>query len=65
MIYFYVHKSTVNGQWYFNIRSSGNHQIIATSEGYRNKQDALSTIHVIRNAATARVYDASTEQWAA
>lgn len=66
MIYFYVHKSAVNGQWYFNIRSAGNHQVISTSEGYHNKQDALNTINVIRNgAATARIYDASTEQWAA
>lgn len=66
MIYFYVYKSAVNGQWYFNIRSGGNHQVIAASEGYHNKQDALSTIHVIRRgAATSRIYDASTEQWAA
>lgn len=66
MIYFYLYKSAANGHWYFNIRSLGNHQVIATSEGYHNKQDALSTIHVIRNgAAIARIYDAYTEQWAA
>lgn len=66
MIYFYVHKSTINNQWYFNIRSVGNHQIIATSEGYHNKHDALSTINVIRyGAATARIFDASIQQWAA
>lgn len=66
MIYFYVHKSTTNGQWYFNICSAGNNKVIATSEGYHNKQDAFSTINVIRRgAATARVYDASTQQWAA
>jgi uncharacterized protein YegP (UPF0339 family) len=66
MIYFYVHKSAVNGQWYFNIRSVGNHKVIATSEGYHNKQDAWSTINVIRaGAAAAGIYDASTERWAA
>ena len=66
MIYFYVFKSAVNNQWYFNIRSSGNHHILATSEGYHNKQDALSTINVIRNGArTAQIYDDSTKQWAA
>lgn len=65
-MYFYLHKSTINNQWYFNIRSSGNQKVIATSEGYHNKQDAISTINVIRNGArAAQIYDASTQQWAA
>jgi uncharacterized protein len=66
MLYFYLHKSNINNQWYFNIRSQGNHQIVASSEGYHNKADALATINLIkRGAATASVYDASTSQWAA
>jgi len=65
-IYFFLHKSTVNGQWYFNVRSTGNHHVVATSEGYHNKQDAIRTINVIRGgAATASIYDDSVKQWAA
>jgi uncharacterized protein len=66
MIYFYLFKSPANQQWYFSIRSTGNHAVVVSSEGYHNKQDARSTIDLIRKgAANASVYDASTEQWAA
>jgi len=65
MSYFYLYKSTANSQWYFSIRAA-NHERIAQSEGYHNKQDALNTINLIRRtASTARVFDASVEQWAA
>jgi uncharacterized protein len=65
MIYFVLFKSPVNQQWYFRIRSA-NHHTIASSEGYHNKQDAVNTIQVIRvGAASAGVYDESTQQWAA
>lgn len=64
-MYFYLFKSNVNHQWYFNIRAA-NHEVIATSEGYHNKQDAVSTINVIRRgAAIAGIFDASVSQWAA
>ncbi|EIL87233.1 YegP family protein, partial [Rhodanobacter spathiphylli] len=64
-MYFYLFKSTANNQWYFNIRAA-NHERIASSEGYHNKQDAINTINVIRRgAATAGIYDASVEKWAA
>ncbi len=64
-MYFYLFKSNVNNQWFFNIRAA-NHETIAASEGYHNKQDAVSTINVIRRgAATAAVYDASIDKWAA
>lgn len=64
-MYFYLFKSTSNNQWYFNIRAA-NHERIASSEGYWNKQDAINTINVIRRGAgSARIFDASTEQWAA
>ncbi|MDR6842829.1 YegP family protein [Pseudoxanthomonas sacheonensis] len=65
LMYFYIFKSDVNNQWYFNIRSA-NHERIASSEGYHNKQDALSTINVIKaGAAGAPIYDASLSKWAA
>jgi len=64
-MYFYLFKSNANNQWYFNIRAA-NHERIASSEGYHNKQDAVNTINVIRRgAATAAIYDASIEKWAA
>lgn len=64
-MYFYLFKSNVNHQWYFNIRAA-NHERIAASEGYHNKQDAIHTINVIRRGAgSAGIYDASTEKWAA
>lgn len=64
-MYFYLFKSSANNQWYFNIRSA-NHERIAASEGYHNKQDAINTINVIRRGAgTAGIYDASVEKWAA
>jgi uncharacterized protein len=67
MIYFSLFKSSNNQQWYFNIRSAaGKQEVLAASEGYHNKQDALHTINVIRRGATtARIYDFSTQQWAA
>lgn len=64
-MYFYLFKSNVNNQWYFNIRAA-NHERIAVSEGYYNKQDAVSTLNVIRRGAvSAGIYDASVEKWAA
>jgi len=64
-MYFYLFKSNVNHQWYFNIRAA-NHERIAASEGYHNKQDAIHTINVIRRgASSAGIYDASVEKWAA
>lgn len=64
-MYFFLFKSTNNNQWYFNIRAA-NHERIAASEGYINKQDAVNTINLIRKgAASAGIYDASAQQWAA
>lgn len=66
MIYFYLFKGKNDQQWYFNIRSEGNHHVVAQSEGYHNKQDAVSTINLIRRGAgTAKVFDESTQTWAA
>jgi uncharacterized protein YegP (UPF0339 family) len=65
MLYFDLQKST-NGQWYFNVRSAGNHRIVATSETYHNRQDALHTVQLIRqHAASAAVWDSTTQRWAA
>lgn len=39
-----VKKQRANGDGMFNIKSSGNHKILATSEGYRNEKDMDRTI---------------------
>lgn len=45
-------------QWRFVIISIGNHEIIATSELYKNRVDAVATVELIReHAALAVVVD--------
>jgi uncharacterized protein YegP (UPF0339 family) len=47
-----------NGQYYFNLKSSGNYQIIGTSEMYASKQGRdIGIESVKRNAPTADVVD--------
>ena len=36
---FEVFYSTTNKLWYFHLKSKGNNEIIAASEGYYNKSD--------------------------
>lgn len=37
-----------NKKWYFRIKSSGNHKILAgTSQGYENKIDMLKTLDIL------------------
>ena len=36
------------GQFYFEIQASGNHQTLVTSEGYKERADALAAIKLIR-----------------
>ena len=36
------------GEWRFNVMA-GNHEIVACSEGYHNKQDALDTVKLLRD----------------
>lgn len=60
MIYFQVNKSKNNylQPYWWVIKSSGNHQILATSEMYARKQSAFDAINlVVRYADNAKVYD--------
>lgn len=41
-------------QWRFNIRSTGNHKVLAPSELYHNYQDMIDTIHLIDPEADIR-----------
>ena len=55
----FVVKKSSNGEYRFNLVSS-NGQIVATSEGYKEKRSALSTIASIqKNAGTASIDDQS------
>lgn len=63
-MYFILYKSEKNNQWYWNLNASNNQVIATGAEGYINKQDAIHGINLVKtNAATAKVYDKSTEKW--
>jgi uncharacterized protein YegP (UPF0339 family) len=55
-MYFEIFKSTANGQYWFVIKSAGNHQTLATSETYVRKESALHAIGLIANNANGSKY---------
>jgi uncharacterized protein len=56
----FVVKKSSNGQFRFNLVAS-NGQVVATSESYRRKDSAMSTIASIQqNAAAATIDDETT-----
>lgn len=55
-MYFEIFKNTTLNQYWFVIKSSGNHQTLATSEMYTRKESAIHTIGVIANNATSSLY---------
>jgi uncharacterized protein YegP (UPF0339 family) len=58
--YFYLYKDTAS-EWRWHL-TARNHKVIADSaEGYRNKQDALNAIELVKGATS--VYDSATEKW--
>ncbi len=63
-MYFILYKSEKNSEWYWNLNAD-NHKVIATgAEGYKNKQDAIHGINLVKaNAPTAATYDKSQEKW--
>ena len=55
----FVVKKSANGEFRFNLVAS-NGQVVATSEGYKEKRSAMSTIESIKkNAGGASVEDQS------
>ncbi|SMC35316.1 YegP family protein [Cellulophaga tyrosinoxydans] len=51
-------KKSSNGKFYFNLRSKGNGEIIATSEMYNSKQSCKDGIDAVqRDAPNAEVID--------
>lgn len=46
--------------WFWEIRSVGNRKILATSETYYNREDAVEAANLVRfNAGTAQFFDYS------
>jgi uncharacterized protein YegP (UPF0339 family) len=45
--YFTVFQSRKNNQWYWNLRSHGNHEIIASGEGYTSKANCLYAVGLV------------------
>jgi len=52
----FVVKKTSNGEFRFNLLAS-NGQVVATSESYKEKRSALSTIESIKKNAGAATLD--------
>tara|TARA_Y100000815_G_C13166590_1_gene433894 strand:- start:47 stop:241 length:195 start_codon:yes stop_codon:yes gene_type:complete len=51
-------KKSKNGEFYFNLRSKGNGEIIATSEMYESKQNCKNGIAAVkRDAPEAEIED--------
>ena len=55
-MYFEIFKNTTINQYWFVIKSSGNHQTLAVSEMYTSKQSVISTIQVIANNGIGSLY---------
>lgn len=57
--YRFVMKTRSDGQWMFNL-VAGNGEVVATSEGYHNREDALHTIHrIMQMVPDAKIADES------
>lgn len=64
MVYFQINKNRNNYSqpYWWVIKSTGNHQTLATSEMYVNKADAIYAINLVKNNASgATVYDNTDE----
>lgn len=60
-MYFEMYKSTKNQQYWFVIKSIGNHRTLALSEMYIRKESALNAIQVIASSRDAKYYDKTGE----
>ena len=57
----YELKQGNDSQFYVTIRAAGNREALATSEGYRDKSDALHMIDLVRAGAADGVVDDQTD----
>lgn len=51
-MYFEMWQNTTNKNWYWHLKA-GNHQVIASGEGYANKADCQAAIGLVRSSYTA------------
>ena len=62
-MYYEIHKNNTWKQYWFVIKSGGNHQTLAASEMYTRKEDTISAMNIIsNNAANCLYYDKTGEQ---
>lgn len=52
-MYFEIYQDE-NGEWRWRLKS-GNHEIIASGESYKNKQDCLDCIKLVQSSGDAPV----------
>jgi len=55
-MYFEIYKNHTISQYWFVIKSTGNHQVLATSEMYTRKESAVQTIHIIATGGAGSLY---------
>jgi len=48
----------ISGQWRWNLKSSNGRIIADSAESYRNKQDCLAAIRLVKGSSSAPVYEA-------
>lgn len=53
---FHVFKDKA-GEWRWHLRASNNHIVADSGEGYRNREDCLHGIHLVKNSSNAPVED--------
>lgn len=62
MIYFEIWKNSALKQYWWVVKSEGNHQTLATSEMYVSKQGARNAIEIIAKESLGKpVYDKTGE----
>lgn len=60
-MYFEIHKSPRSKQYWFVIKSLGNHKALASSEMYERKASAVKAIEVIASSKNAQCFDKTGE----
>lgn len=55
MSYYTVYKDA-QGYWRWNLKAA-NHEIVASGEGYYNKEDCYRAIAIVKASGNSRVYE--------
>jgi uncharacterized protein YegP (UPF0339 family) len=52
-------KKDAKGEWYWVLNASNGEPIARSTDGYKNRQDCLHSIKIVRDLAKAPVWDLS------